>query len=163
VVGIVRAGQAVPHLPDQVALLVRVLEERTYTARRARFLADGDHPSPISLIAVSQEMRWYFPFTSFIGYFSRANARSCRARVSTAALGAVRSEVEGRVEHRFLPHPHAVLHHAVDGAADRAVRATCVFTSILPALSAAAASALPIMFDGNCEANAPAPAATPER
>src|SRR3989441_13359625 len=26
---------------------------------------------PISSIAVSQEMRWYLPFTSFIGYFSR--------------------------------------------------------------------------------------------
>jgi hypothetical protein len=35
-------------------------------------------------------------------------------------------------------------------------------TSILPADSSAA-SALPIMLNGNCEANAPAPAATPER
>src|SRR5437867_2647428 len=35
-------------------------------------------------------------------------------------------------------------------------------TSMLPLLSAAA-SALPIMLNGNCEANAPAPAAMPER
>ncbi len=35
-------------------------------------------------------------------------------------------------------------------------------TSMLPLVSAAA-SALPIMLNDNCEANAPAPAATPER
>src|SRR5438876_13788 len=39
------------------------------------------------------------------------------------ALGAVRAEVERRVEHRLLPYPHAVLDHRVDRAADRAVGA----------------------------------------
>ncbi len=35
----------------------------------------------------------------------------------------MRAQVERRVEHRLLPHPYAVLHHRVDGAAHRAVRA----------------------------------------
>ena len=39
------------------------------------------------------------------------------------ALGAVRAEVERRIEHRLLADPHAVLHHRVDRATDRAVRA----------------------------------------
>src|SRR5213075_3289691 len=39
------------------------------------------------------------------------------------AFRAMRAEVERRVEHRFLADPDAVLHHSVDRAADRAVRA----------------------------------------
>jgi hypothetical protein len=39
------------------------------------------------------------------------------------ALGAVRSQVERRIEHRLLAHPDAVLDHRIDGAADRAMRA----------------------------------------
>ena len=35
----------------------------------------------------------------------------------------MRAEVERRIEHRLLAHPDAVLHHGVDRAADRAVRA----------------------------------------
>src|SRR5262249_51975696 len=37
--------------------------------------------------------------------------------------GAVRTEIEGRIEDRLLPNPHAVLHHRVDRAAHGAVRA----------------------------------------
>ena len=38
-------------------------------------------------------------------------------------LGTVRAEVDRRIEHRFLTHPHAVLHHGIHRAADGAVRA----------------------------------------
>ena len=40
-----------------------------------------------------------------------------------SALGAMRSEVDGRIEHRFLTHPDAVLDHRIDRAANRAMRA----------------------------------------
>src|SRR5262249_34256272 len=39
------------------------------------------------------------------------------------ALRAVPAQTEGRVEHGFLADPDAVLHHGVDGATHRAVRA----------------------------------------
>src|SRR5690349_11080204 len=40
---------------------------------------------------------------------------------------------------------------------------TVRLTSTVPPLSSAAASAFPIMLNGNCAANVPAPTATPER
>src|SRR5450759_4094088 len=43
------------------------------------------------------------------------------------ALGAVRAEVERRIEHRLLADPYAVLHHGIDRAADRAMRANRAF------------------------------------
>jgi len=39
------------------------------------------------------------------------------------ALGAVCAQVDGRIEHGFLAHPHAVLDDGVGGATHRAVRA----------------------------------------
>ncbi len=42
-------------------------------------------------------------------------------------LGAMGTEVEGRIEHRFLADPDAVLHLGIDGAADRAMRAHGAF------------------------------------
>ena len=75
----------------------------------------------ISLSAWSQLMRWYLPLTSFIGYLQAVFAVAVLAQ--RRALGAVRAEVDRRIEHRLLAHPHAVLDHGVDRAADRAVRA----------------------------------------
>src|SRR3972149_5116790 len=43
------------------------------------------------------------------------------------ALGAVRTEIERRIEHRLLADPYAVLHHGIDRAADRAMRANRAF------------------------------------
>src|SRR6185436_10972013 len=40
-----------------------------------------------------------------------------------STLGAVRAEIERRIEHRLLADPDAVLHHRVDRTADGAVRA----------------------------------------
>jgi hypothetical protein len=47
------------------------------------------------------------------------------------ALGAMRTEVQRRIEHRLLPHPHAVLDDGVDRAADRAV---CAYRAVHLAL-----------------------------
>ena len=52
-----------------------------------------------------------------------------------SALGAVRTEVQRRVEYRLLPDPHAVLHDRVDRAADRAVRADGAFDFYLARLT----------------------------
>src|SRR3990172_8562889 len=48
-------------------------------------------------------------------------------------FGAVRAQIERRVEHRFLPHPYAVLHDGVDRTAHRAVRANAALDLDLPA------------------------------
>ena len=75
----------------------------------------------ISFSAWSQLMRSYLPLTSFIGYLQAVLAVAVLAQ--RRALGAVRAEVDRRVEHRLLAHPDAVLDHRVDGAAHRAVAA----------------------------------------
>ena len=38
-------------------------------------------------------------------------------------FGAVRTEIDRRIEYRLLPHPDAVLHHRIDCTPDRAMRA----------------------------------------
>ena len=79
------------------------------------------------------------------------------------ALGAVRAEVERRLEHRLLPRPHAVLDDGVDRAADRAVRAHRALLLDLGARLLLRLRAVPITPYGSWLANAPAPAARPER
>src|SRR4030081_3678413 len=112
------------HLRSSIACSLPCLEEpTTYSASGPDSLRMASSRSPISLMAWSQERRWYLPFTSFIGYFSRCECSVMPCSRTEASLGAVRPRVEGRAEHRFLPHPHAVLHHRVDGATHRAVRA----------------------------------------
>ena len=48
------------------------------------------------------------------------------------ALGAVRAEVDRRVEHRLLADPHAVLHHASIAQPTEQCVQTVRLTSILP-------------------------------
>ena len=71
--------------------------------------------SPISSIASSQDIRFHLPPSSFIGYFRAALAVAVLAH--RRALGAVRAEVERRVEVRLLTGPHAILNFADDTAA----------------------------------------------
>ena len=65
--------------------------------------------SPTSLIAWSQLIFWYLPLTSFIGDFSAMRVLVHAVLADRRALRAMRAEVERRIEHRLLPHPHAVL------------------------------------------------------
>ncbi len=80
------------------------------------------------------------------------------------ALGAVRAEVERRLEDRFLPRPHAVLDRGVDRAAHRAVRAD---GALLLDLDAARFLLRPAPARSRHTATGsrtrPAPAASPER
>ena len=66
-------------------------------------------------------MRWYLPSTSFIGYFRRYSPWPCSRTAAPLAQCAPR--LIGRIEHRLLAHPDAVLDDRVDRAAHRAVAA----------------------------------------
>src|SRR5258708_6086354 len=60
------------HFRSSIACSLLCLEEpTTYNASGPDSLGIASSRSPISLMAWSQERRWYLPFTSFIGYFSR--------------------------------------------------------------------------------------------
>src|SRR6266568_9398430 len=118
--------------------------------------------SPISSIAVSQEIRWYLPFTSFMGYFSRCecSVMPCSRTEAPFAQCAPRLSGESNTGSCRTHTPFCTT-ASMAQPTEQCVH-TERLTSILPADSSAA-SALPIMLNGNCEANAPAPAATPER
>ena len=80
------------------------------------------------------------------------------------ALGAVRAEVERRIEHRLLADPDAVLDHRVDGAADRAVRADGAADDDRLRRRAGRASAASAFFTSvSCEVARPTPTPRPER
>ncbi|MNS87821.1 hypothetical protein D3C72_1217760 [compost metagenome] len=121
VVGVVGAEERHP-LAQQVGLLVAVLGRADEEHRvRAGLLADLLHlrgdlvqrlvPADALVLAVDQLHRVLEPVFAVAVLAQRR------------ALGAVRAQVDGRVEHRLLAHPHAVLDHRVGRAADRAVRA----------------------------------------
>src|SRR2546425_7113845 len=60
------------HFRSSIACSLLCLEEpTTYSASGPDSLRMASSRSPISLIAWSQERRWYLLFTSFIGYLSR--------------------------------------------------------------------------------------------
>src|SRR5262249_34129688 len=121
VVGVVGAEERHP-LAHQVGLLVAVLGRADEKEGiRAGLLADLLHlrgdlverlvPAGALVLAVDQLHR----------VLQAVFAVPVLAQRSP--LGAVRTHVDGRVEHRLLPYPYAVLHHRVDGAAYRAVAA----------------------------------------
>ncbi len=76
-----------------------------------------------SFNAWSQVTFCHLPPTSFIGVLQAMRVVRHAVLADRGALGAVRAEVDRRIEHRLLPYPHAVLHHGVDRAADGAMRA----------------------------------------
>jgi hypothetical protein len=118
--------------------------------------------SPISLIAVSQEMRWYLPLTSFIGYLRRCECSVMPCSRIEAPLAQCAPRLSGESNTgSWRTHTPFCTTASIAQPTEQCVH-TVRFTSILPALSSAA-SALPIMLNGNWLANAPAPAATPER
>jgi len=122
-VGVVGPEEPDP-LAHQVGLLVGVLGGADEVKRvGAGLLAKGEHlvadlvdrrvPRDALVFAVHQLHRVFQP-VRVLGHAVLAYR---------SALSAVRPEVERRIEHRFLAHPHAVLHYRVDRASDRAVRA----------------------------------------
>ena len=122
-VAIVGAPQGNP-FAHQLRLLVVVLGGPDEVERvGAGLLADGEHlvadlvdrlvPGDALVLAVHELHRIFQP-VRMLGHAVLAHRGS---------LGAVRAEIERGVEHRFLAHPYPVLHHRVDGAADRTVRA----------------------------------------
>src|SRR5262252_3476530 len=118
--------------------------------------------SPISSIAWLQEMRWYLPFTSFIGDFSRCECSVMPCSRTEAPLAQCAPRLSGESNTgSWRTHTPFCTTASTAQPTEQCVH-TVRFTSTLPALSSAA-SALPIILNGSCVAKAPAPAATPER
>ncbi len=121
VVAVVTAPEGHP-LSEQVPLLVVALARADdEDAVRAAFLAQLEHPG-----ADLVERR--VPRDALVlavDQLHRVLEAELAARVVAhrSALGAVRAQVDRRVEHRLLPRPHAVLDHGIDRATHRAVRA----------------------------------------
>src|SRR3979490_669933 len=113
--------------------------------------------------AWSHEMRWYLPFTSFIGYFRRRE--SCVMPWSRTAAPC--AECEPRLIGESNPGSWPTHTPFCTTASTAQPTEQCVQTvrliSILPWPGIASACALPIMLNGNCAAKAPAPSVTPER
>lgn len=119
VVAVVGAEERHP-LAHQVRLLVAVLG-RTHEEERIRsgLLADGVHlgddlierlvPAD-ALVAAVDELHWRLEAVFAVTVLAQGSA-----------FGAVRTQVDRRVEYRFLAHPHAVLHDGIHRAANRAV------------------------------------------
>src|SRR5882672_7628039 len=118
--------------------------------------------SPISSIAVSQEIFVYLPFTSFIGYFSRweCSVMPCSRTEAPLAQCAPRLSGESNTG-SWRTHTPFCTTASTAQPTEQCVH-TVRLTSIEPLFSGAA-SALPIMLNGSWVAKAPAPAATPER
>src|SRR5712691_5473703 len=118
--------------------------------------------SPTSLIASSHDIFCHLPLTSFIGDFSRCECSMTPCSRTDAPLAQCAPRLSGESNTGSCR-----IHTPFSTTASMAQPTEqCVhterLTSMLPLFSAAA-SALPIMLNGNCEANAPAPAAMPER
>ena len=116
------AAEVRDELAQQVRLLVAVLRAADPEHRvGARFLADLDQlvaelvdrlvPGDLLVLAVDELHRRLQPMVAVAVLADRC------------ALRAVRAEIQRRIEHRLLAHPHAVLDDGVERAADRAVRA----------------------------------------
>ena len=162
VVAVVRAPER-HELAHQVRLLVAVLRAADPEHRvGARFLAQREQlvadlvdrlvPADLLVLAVDELHRRLEPVLAVAVLAHRR------------ALGAMRAEVERRIEHRVLPRPHAVLDGGVDGAADRAVRADGALHLGLGCRRLPSAPR-PCRWRRRASwlANAPAPATRPER
>src|SRR5882724_958773 len=118
--------------------------------------------SPISSIAVFQEMRWYLPFTSFIGYLRRCECSVMPCSRTDAPFAQCAPRLSGESNTGSCrTHTPFWTTASIAQPTEQCVQ-TVRLTSTLPPLSSAA-SALPIMLNGNWVAKAPAPTATPER
>src|SRR5881628_2898715 len=151
------------HFRSSIACSLLCLEEpTTYSASGPDSLRMASILSPISLTAWSQEMRWYLPFTSFIGYFSRCECSVMPCSRTEAPLAQCAPRLSGESNTgSWRTHTPFCTTASIAQPTEQCVQ-TERLTSILPAFSSAA-SALPIMLKGSWLANAPAPAASPER
>src|SRR5712692_7419960 len=151
------------HLRSSIACSLLCLEEpMKYNASGPDSLRIASSRSPISLTAWSQERRWYLPFTSFIGYFSRCECSVMPCSRTDAPLAQCAPRLSGESNTGSCrTHTPFCTTASIAQPTEQCVH-TVRFTSILPALSSAA-SALPIMLNGSRVAKAPAPTATPER
>src|SRR6266567_2048355 len=119
--------------------------------------------SPISSIAVSQEIRWYLPFTSFMGYFRRCECSVMPCSRTEAPFAQCAPRLSGESNTGSWPtHTPFCTTASIAQPTEQCVH-TVRLTSIPPLAFSSAASALPIMLNGSREARTPAPAATPER
>jgi hypothetical protein len=121
VVAVVAAPEGHP-LAQQVGLLVVVLARADHEDRiRPALLAQLEHPG-------ADLVERLVPADALVLAVHQLH-RVLQAELAVAvlahrrALGAMRAQVDGRVEHRLLTHPDAVLDHGVDRAAHRAVAA----------------------------------------
>ena len=116
----------------------------------------------ISSYAVSQEMRFHLPPSSFIGYLRRCESwvMPCSRTEAPFAQCAPRLIGESNTGSWRIHTPFCTT-ASIAQPTEQCVQ-TVRLTSILPA-SSFFASASPIMLNGNCEATAPAPSVTPER
>src|SRR5690349_16114246 len=120
----------------------------------------------ISSYAWSHEIFFHLPPSSFIGYLRRCESwvMPCSRIEAPFAQCAPRLSGESNTG-SWRIHTPSCTTASIAQPTEQCVH-TVRFTSILPPVfqaSSAAASALPIMLNGSCAANAPAPAASPER
>src|SRR5258706_4451500 len=112
--------------------------------------------SPISLMAWSQERRWYLPFTSFMGYFKRCECSVIPCSRTEAPLAQCAPRFNGESNTGSCrTHTPSVTTASIEQPTEQCVQ-TVRLTSVLPALAWARASE--ITLRGSCEANAAAPA-----
>ncbi len=121
VVAIVGAEERHP-LAQQVSLFVAVLGRADEEERvRPGLLADRLH-------LLNDLAQCLLPADALVAAVHQLHRRlqavfAVAVLAQRGALGAVRAQVDGRIEHRLLAHPHAVLHHCIHRAAHRAMRA----------------------------------------
>src|SRR5688572_10396447 len=116
--------------------------------------------SPISLIACSQVIFWYLPFTSFIGYLRRCECSviPCSRTEAPLAQWAPRLIGESNTGSWRTQTPSVTM-ASIEQPTEQCVQ-TVRLTSVLPVLACAWASE--ITLSGSWPANAAAPAAMPE-
>src|SRR5262245_6287950 len=117
--------------------------------------------SEISLYAVSQEIFFHLPPSSFIGYLRRCESceMPCSRMDAPFAQWAPRLIGESNTGSWRIQTPFCTT-ASIAQPTEQCVH-TVRFTSILPASFCACAS--PIMLNGSCEATPAAPAVMPER
>src|SRR5712692_6588531 len=154
------------HLRSSIACSLLCLDEpMKYRASGPDSLRRASILSPISSTALSQEMRWYLPLTSFMGYFSRCECSVMPCSRIEAPLAQCAPRLSGESNTgSWRTHTPFCTTASIAQPTEQCVH-TVRLTSIVPPVfqGSSAASALPIMLKGSCVANAPAPAATPER
>src|SRR5215470_19116069 len=120
--------------------------------------------SPISLIAVSQEMRWYLPFTSFIGYFRRCECSVMPCSRTEAPFAQCEPRLSGESNTgSWRTHTPFCTTASTAQPTEQCVQTVRLISILSVAEFFSWASALPIILNGSWLAKAPAPTATPER